>query len=342
MQIRKYSTHGIDESDLPYLQGFVHGAYVIMAAKQVGYPYDYEHLRKAVNSENIKVPGASVLNDYFQKVFEDEKFHPDKFQIFFKFDTYLLKAFGSCFGSHYEDGSMSFEYDNLCSLSTEELVHLKFLIDRVQLLMSSNFYTTDFRLAFERLEKCQPNNFIEGFSEFDYSKINSVRVRYILAIYKSTTIWKLFEVYDDFLNFRKKIYVWLFHKGEMISKILKPSHKSIDDSRFFAFLYLPSSHVVQHNLVIVGYFLLYFAINQLGFNKNLVGYREHIHDLLMDDCKKWYVDFFNDYQNFTSHLRVRKIFLDFLLTYSFKADKRGRTICTKELRFLSLWNAVQH
>lgn len=346
------STNGI-ETDLHPLQGFVHAAYVIMTAQQVGVTDDFEGIRSAIfehissvfDSENLLGPGVLLLNEYFQNICKDDNPELDKFQIFFKFDVFFSKTFGL----NYKRESMSFEYDYIINLSTEELVHLKYLIDRIQILMALGFYQNDFTLAFKRLERCQPNNFISGVSEFDYSKINSVRVRYLLAIYKSASYWRsvnnpkdqhFLEGYD---NFHMKIYAWFYQKLELISKVLRPCHKSIDDSRFFASLYLPSSGIVYGNRKIVRYFRIYYTINQPGYSKKLnpAEYQKRFFRFLEKDGYQWIIigkymewTYCKRYEDYTFSLRIRKVFLDFLLSYSFKVDKRGRAVSTKEFLFL--------
>lgn len=320
-------SNNVDVDGLYCLQGFVQAAYVIMTAQEVGFDYDFEHILSTINSENVLVPGASVLKDYFHEISTNKSVSLDLFQVFFNFDIYFVKTFGL----NYKNESMSFEYDNLCNLSTEELVHIKSLIDRIQLLMVTSIFCVDFRVALKRLEQCQPENFIDGLPEFDYSKINSVRVRFILAIYKSTIVKKFMKNTALATDFRIMIYAWLFHKIELISKILKPSQKSIDDSKFFSSLYIPSNDIFFNNKRIIQYFRLYFTISQPSYNTDLIGYRRRIYNSVMMDCRQWW--FFNSYYCLCLHLKVRKTFFNFLLG-SIEVDKWGRAINTKEFLFL--------
>lgn len=121
---------------------------------------------------------------------------------------------------------------------------------------------------------------------------------------------------------------------------MKPCKKGIDESRFFATLHLPLD-ILEFNQKIIDYFRLYFTYKQTFYTKEVMGYDERIHFLFMDDYYEWrYINgcsrslLNNRYNNYTLHLRIGKVFLGFLLSYSFKVDKRGRTIPTKQLLFL--------
>lgn len=331
---------GLGHEDIPLLKQLIHGAYVIFTSWEVNHKCDYKRVRSIVSPERIDLPGISLFNRYFEKYCKDDpeevpKVFDNEFFDFLDLDPLFPKNMDVYYSMN---EPMSFDYVALSYLTGKELVELKDLIDRIQILISSGCRYVDFRVAFKFLSDCPRYNFTNYRSEFDFTKSrqNQLRFQKLLAMYMATTKKSFFRSAEEYYKFLKQVYQWLLHKTELINSILHPSRTMLDDSRFYVSLSLlrdlPDTDKEMFFSKVIPYFRLHLTMSQPHYTCELEGYQDHLFKMFMEQYQKLELQVM--FKNFVLYLRIRKIFLDFLLGNRLQSDRCGTIRKTKAAYYL--------
>lgn len=335
---RFISKYGLEIDDLPMIQQFVHGAYIIFTSWEVNHHCKYEDILSRISLKHIDQPGLSLFTRYFDNYLKNEfeavpKVFDNYFLAFLNLDMFFSKI-----GFSLSLDEMSFEYEALSCLSNERLLELGDLIDRIQILISSHCLCDDFRVALKRLLNCSGYNFSNRRSEFDFSNTvnNQKRIMKLLAMYRATTKPSFFATDFEYYTFLRKTYEWLIRKSELITSILYPSRRKKDESRFYVSLLflddLPKAEISTLAKEVIPYFRICLTINQPLFTNRL---RHCQYCLFMPFMKQIQKSKYTESsESSVLQSRIRKIFLDFLVGYSFEYNRSGTLVLTKELYYL--------
>lgn len=320
----------IDQRNKPFFQGIVKGAYIMMTAIQVGYKIDFNMICSAIRDEKAEVSSLLQIENIIDpKIF----FRDGVSNVFFNLDVYMYKKFGNC--PDIDERSLDFTYESLCKLSSQELSGLKSLIDRLQIMICSSMFYQDFEEAFLRLSKLACGAFLDRSSNFDISRFGTPRGRVLLAMYRATTESTFFQDKAVYNKFIKLVLVWLFNTINLISKILKPSHKLKDESRYYldspmktntysVELTLELQYLLNRYEVLQGTVQSFHPVDLKSFCDNL--YMATIKDLihlLLDRTS----------QGMGIYYRVRKVLFELLLGGEWNFKKNLWTMPTREAIF---------
>lgn len=337
---------GLNTKHLESVQKFVQCGYLLLTARVVEFDCDYKAVSEATlsdgdNSEGIRLQCHDdvhlllqlILSKIPNNVFTKKK--ASSFQMFMNFDVYMKDIWISYWEP--EDRHLGFNYEELHLVDTEELIGLKYLIERIQILICSEIFDK-FEVALSKLSSTSECIFMD--SQFDISKFNTGRARQLLGMYRATSDSSFFDTKSNYYKFVKRTYEWFTEVSIVISRILKPSEI---DSTFkfkldFQRLVIGSDEFRNQVFRLISRFRI-FSTLKICFDAVKM-------NRLRESYSLWTIEegfeTLKDPHETSIYLKIKRVFLNFLLGNTFKFNKIGWPVLTKEIIFLRKIEANAH
>lgn len=330
--------------NLNSVQRFIQGAYILLTARELKFSCDHRAISNATLSDcqkstQFESTGYDNVRHLFQLLlltFSDTvplvNTGTSSFLMFFVFDVYMKNIWKEPCELEYP--SFSFSYEELTSIDTRELIGLKSLIERIQILICSRTLYDNFEEPLSKLSQPSLGIFTNG--NFSISAFNTGRVRQVLAMYRATTNSSFFDSKLEYYEFVKRVYQWFIQISETISRILKPSHLA----RWVNFnLRKPNclNGIEKRVSYLISRFRIFSTLNICFDAVKVKNLRESFYIWTMEVDSKSLQSY-----KWPAYLAIKKVFLDFLLGNKFEYNKIGWLVLTKEMRFLGKVEAMIH
>lgn len=323
--------------DLNSVQSLVQGAYILLTARELNFSCDHKAILTAalpVFQEPTQFESRCEDNVYrllqlLLLTCSDR--HPSgntstiSFLMFFEFDMYMINIWEeSC---ELENSSSSFSYDELSPIDTEELIGLKALIERIRILICLRTSYDNFEEPLYKLSQPSLDIFMDG--NFIISAFNTGRIRQVLAVYRAISDSSFFKTKVDYYGFIKRVYQWFIEVSRTISRILNPSHRG---SRIkFNFNNLKIFGGIEKQIAcLISRFRIFTTLSSCFDTGKVQELREFFFFWTIEGEGHSIVD----YDEVPKYLKIKKVFLDFLLGHKFEYSKGGCIILTEEMGFL--------
>lgn len=323
--------------DLNSVQRLVQGAYILLTARELNFSCDHKAILTAAlpdfqeptQFESKCYDNVYTLLQLLFLTFSDR--HPlrntanSSFLMFFEFDVYMKNIWEeSC---ELENPSSSFSYDELSPVDTEELIGLKALIERIRILICSRISYDNFEEPLYKLSQPSLDIFMDG--NFVISAFNTGRIRQVLAIYRAISDSSFFKTKVSYYGFIKRVYQWFMEVSRTISRILNPSHRGSQIKFNFKNLKI-FGEVKKQISCLISRFRIFTTLSSCLDTGKVQELREFFFFWTIEGEGHSKAN----YDEVPKYLKIKKVFLDFLLGNKFEYSKGGCILLTKEMRFL--------